>query len=185
MQLKTHSNYYWSASFLSNFRRQLRKPTFQVKLHVEEDFCDRLVSLSPVPPRCRWPLDRWSRPPLLWTPRWACWLPWACLPVPSRCRRSVDGLLPPPPPPSDPPPRRCGENDPLGGDEPGLFRLRFCSEYQWGRLSSTEESGKAAETMAVTTTKRTIIIRTTEFCVLYCMHATFNWETTGMYWPEY
>ena len=53
MQLKTHSNYYWSASFLSNFRRQLRKPTFQVKLHVEEDFCDRLVSLSPVPPRCR------------------------------------------------------------------------------------------------------------------------------------
>jgi len=121
------------------------KHTFDVKVCVDEDLCDGLVPLSTDPRRCRWPFDRWSRPPLLWTPRGPCWLPSGCLPAPSRWRRSVDGFPPPPPPPSDPPPRRWGEKEPLVGDaEPGLLRVRFCSEYQWGRLSSTEASEKAS-----------------------------------------
>ena len=138
-------------------RWQHDEHTLEVRLHVEEDFCDRLASLSAtVPlsstvcaPRWRWPLDRcWSRPS---PDRGAAWWlpPWPCRPpAPSRCcrPRSVDGFPPPPPPPSGPPPpppppRRWGEKDPLGGEtEPGLLRVRFCRAYQCGRLSSTDAS---------------------------------------------
>lgn len=141
-----YSLIHFTIAVFSNYTIINSEHTFHVRVHVEDTFCDRLVAA-----RCRWPLDRWSRLPLLWTPRPVFWLPWACLPAPSRGRRSVDGFPPPPPPPSEPPPpRRWGEKDPLVGEtEPGLFRLRFCSEYQWGRLSSTDASESTSTVTAL------------------------------------